>query len=97
MYIPMKRILILLSLVGLSATICFAARNADSTIKEPASLLHYKAFQLSYVKGSIEEVPLTDQVPEIITTKLIAANEHSYVVSLRSFLPPFSFFARPPP
>ena len=93
----MKRILILSSLLVLSAIVCLATQNADPAMKQPTAHLYYKTFQLNYVKGSIEEVPLTDHAPEIRTTKLITQNEHIYLVSLRSFLPPFTLYARPPP
>jgi len=93
----MKKILILLSILGLSASLCFAGQAIRLVKNVSTTNFDFKSFQVNDVKGSIEEVPIAALGPEIRNTILISQTEHKYIVLLRSVQPSFTLYARSPP
>jgi len=93
----MKKILILLSILGLSYSLCLAGQAIRPVRSVSTTNFDFKSFQVNDVKGSIEEVPIAALGPEIRNTILISQTEYKYIVSSWSFQQPFTLYARPPP
>ena len=93
----MKKILILLSILGLSYSLCLAGQAIRQARSVSTTNFDFKSFQVNDVKGSIEEVPIAALGPEIRNTIIISQAEHKYIVLLRSVQPSFTLYASPPP
>lgn len=93
----MKKILILLSILGLSYSLCLAGQAIRPVRSVSTTNFDFRSFQVNDVKGSIEEVPIAALGPEIRNTIIISQTEHKYIVLLRSIQPSFTLYARPPP